>query len=177
LGYSPKEDASDPSDARCDFFLRNPDSNRLVLADVRITHPNLSRDQVGEIPLVTANEAYKQKMDRYVKNYDITQSVIKPLVFETYGGWHDETKQFLREIVKSIAGEDNQLFATLWMDLRYRIATALAIGQAKIIMALNAKQRSHYRWLPSRTNGTSSSVQLARSDLLGICIVEMAARV
>jgi hypothetical protein len=168
LGYSPKEDASDPSDARCDFFLRNPDSNRLVLADVRITHPNLSRDQVGEIPLVTANEAYKQKMDRYVKNYDITQSVIKPLVFETYGGWHDETKQFLREIVKSIAGEDNQLFATLWMDLRYRIATALAIGQAKIIMALNAKQRSHYRWLPSRTNGTSSSssVQLARSDLL-----------
>jgi len=76
LGYSPKEDASDPSDARCDFVLRNPDSNRLVLADVRITHPNLSRDQVGEIPLVTANEAYKQKMDRYVKNYDITQSVI-----------------------------------------------------------------------------------------------------
>jgi hypothetical protein len=169
LGYDPKVGASDPSDARCDFYLRNPESNRLFLADVRVTHPNLNRGDVGEKHLVTAMEAYKQKMDRYIKNYDFPQAVVKPLIFETYGGWHDETKQFLREIVKSIAGEDNQLFATLWMDLRYRVATALGIGQAKIIMALNAKQRSHYRWLPRRTNGTSSSFStdpVARSDLV-----------
>jgi len=152
LGHTPKEGASDGSDAKCDFYLLNEITNRLFVADVLVTHPNVRQNtQASSTPLWTAEQGYKRKMKRYCGNYDsLSPNMVIPLVFETYGGWHEKSKQFLHEVVKSIAGEDNELFSKLWMDLRYRIGVALAVGHAEVIRAVNSKQTSRHNCGPQR---------------------------
>jgi len=80
-----------------------------------------------------------EKKDKYTSNYSISASAIQPLVFEVYGGWATGTYEYLRVLVHSIAGGDDKLFASLWQDLRDRVAVTLATGQAAVIDYFNFK--------------------------------------
>jgi len=126
----PKQGAPNGSDARCDFYLKNAD-----------------------IPLAAVIEGYKRKMSRYFDNYaELNSSNFKPLVFDMYGGWHEDTKSFLKMIVEVLLDVDGQ-FEKLWRELRNRVAVAIATGQGELLLALNAKQRSSVKWQNQHNQG------------------------
>ena len=80
---------------------------------------------------------------RYVKNYDISDADVIPLIFETYGGWSPGTLNSFRVISEAIAGYDNpQLAGTILRHFRARIAVALHNGQGQIVSHLNGMNKA-----------------------------------
>jgi len=155
LGMRPKQGASNSSDARCDFVLKNSETQRMFVTDVMVTHPSPKVRGNTETPLAAVIEGYKRKMSRYCDNYaELNSSNFKPLVFDTYGGWHEETESFLKMIVESITSKEVEgQFEKLWSELRNRVAVAIATGQGELLLAMNAKQRSSVRWQKQSKQG------------------------
>src|SRR5690606_6092385 len=71
----------------------------------------------------------------------VTTDQVKPLEFETFGGWTNETHEFLRSIIKGIAADNNSLFEKLWRQLRTKIAVNLARGEGEMILCLNERNK------------------------------------
>jgi hypothetical protein len=136
-GYPRKEG----KDARliCDFALTNVVTQEVTITDVRVTHPDRNDPRNSASPLAAAERNWREKQLKYVNNYDISTTAIQPLVFEVYGGWAQGTFEYLRTLIRSIAGGDDKLFAVLWQDLRDRVAVSLATGQAAVIDFFNFK--------------------------------------
>ena len=162
-GYMQRPDAPDKSRARCDFMITKQDSNYRIFADVCVIHPNLEAPGTSTQPLFKAKQAEATKFKRYCKNYDITTSQIKPVVFETFGGWSPRTYDFLIEVTRGIALNDTYLFNKLWRRLRNRIAVTLARGEAEIILRLNAMNAVSFSSPRPQTSRSARSPSL-RSD-------------
>jgi hypothetical protein len=139
LGFAKLPNAPNPQEARCDFALVLEQDNYCVVTDVTICHPNPDKPCYSTTPLLAAQKAEKQKYDRYCKNYKIDAKNVKPIVFETFGGWSRDTTTFLHDIVTTIAGGDAEIFAKAWRLLRNRIAVILAKGEAEVILALRSR--------------------------------------
>ena len=100
------------------------------------------KPQTSEQPLVAAEQGVKEKYDRYVRNYNIAKDDVKPLVFETYGGYAKCTFDFLKSMVQTIAKGEAKLIAKLMRALRERIAIALMTHHAYVIMWMNQREQT-----------------------------------
>ena len=52
------------------------------------------KPQTSDQPLAAVEQGVKQKYDSYVKNYNVVKDDVKPLLFETYGGYTKRTFDF-----------------------------------------------------------------------------------
>ena len=111
--------------------------------DVSVSQPFfLNRDvEHLTVPLFSAKQRFDSKMTFYTTQYDIDASVVKPLVFDTFGAWEPRTEENLRDLVRVIAGGDLLLRARLWRELRNRIAVALGSEHAQLVRRLAARMR------------------------------------
>ena len=89
----------------------------------------------------TLEKAVTRKYNRYIKNFQVTDKDIVPLVFDSYGGYARVTYEFLRTMSLSIAKEDHVLAAKLFRNMRDRVAVALHTGNAEIINWRNSKNQ------------------------------------
>jgi hypothetical protein len=144
LGFTRKQGQGTTAreDARCDLALENPVTHRLDIMDVLVTHPNIRHDEICKTPLAAAEAGAKRKIESYVNDFEIEKETVRPIVFETYGGWAEETFSFLREMTRAIAGADDAIFRKLWRDLRFRLAVNLAKGQAEVVHYINSRERA-----------------------------------
>ena len=113
------------------------ETNYCVFADICVVHPKIDASVPAE-PLKAAIAAEKAKFKRYCDNYQVQEAQIKSLVFETFGGWTEGTYEYLYNVVKGIAGTNDQLFTKLWRKLRNRIGVTLARGEGELLSRLNA---------------------------------------
>jgi len=88
-------------------------------------------------PLRAGVSRHKEKMARYVDNWDVAPAQVVPIIFETYGGSPRDTWAFLYEAIGGIAGDDRVLHAELYRNLRGKVSTALWGGTAEAIMRNN----------------------------------------
>jgi len=142
LGYSQKPEAKDKSDAVVDFYLLNMETGHKFCTDVTVAHPSFGEDEsVENLSKLTLEKAVARKYNRYIKNFEVTDKDIIPLVFDSYGGYARVTYDFLRNMSLSIANEDHVLAAKLFRNIRDRVAVALHTGNAEIINWLNSKNQ------------------------------------
>lgn len=143
LGFQRKQgQGSVREDARCDLAVEHPVTHRVDVLDVLVTHPNIREDEICNKPLAAAEAGAKRKVESYVKDFEIDKDSVRPIVFETYGGWAEPTFSFLREMVRAIAGADDAVFRKLWRDLRFRLAVNLAKGQADVVHYINSREKA-----------------------------------
>ena len=138
VGHALRPDAKDTSRARCDIMFSKQNSGYKVFTDVTVVDVNVTNKYHATRPLYAALKAETAKFKRYCDNWDVTEAQIKPLVFETYGGYSTNTFEFLRETVRGIAGSNDALYGKLWRKLRGKIAVAIAKGEAELILRLNS---------------------------------------
>jgi hypothetical protein len=137
LGIPQKPNAPDKSDAKADFYLHNPATNRVIITDVMVTHPGFDKKENHTVPLHAASEGAKLKYKRYLENYEIDKADVIPLVFDSYGGYADASFKFLAKMANTIGANDPQLAASVLRSLRDRVAVALYSGQVELINWLN----------------------------------------
>ena len=136
VGYEKLPTATDESRAKCDFMVTKRETNYHVFADICVVHPRMDASIASE-PLSAAIAAEKAKFKRYCDNYHVQEAQIKPLVFETFGGWTPGTYEYLYNVIKGIAGEEDYLSSKLWRKLRNRIGVTLARGESELLLRLN----------------------------------------
>ncbi len=144
LGIPPRlgRPAIDSYVARCDFALMDLIHQRTIVADVMVTHPKFENPDTSTTPLCTAKAGVAKKSTHYTANYMIAAEDVKPLVFETYGGWAVETLTCLKQLITVISKNDDEVFGQLWRELRNRIAVALAKGHVSVIQTINSRQKT-----------------------------------
>ena len=125
-------------------------------------HPNVTDKDTARKKLRTAYAAEELKFKRYCGNYHVQKAQIKPLVFETFGGWTENIYEYLYNVVKGIAGADDYLFTKLWRKLRNRIGVTLARGEGELILRLNALNPSTQRF---SLGGSSPSVSCRKTTI------------
>jgi hypothetical protein len=150
-------------------------THNVIVTYVRITtHPCRTVLRASSQPLYAAEANWKLKHSQYVRAHVMAENAIEPLVFEVYGGYSDRTYEFLRSLVNTIAGNDNDLFPRLCQDLHDRIAVALAKGETIVIRCFfTYNSGQHFR--SSRRSTASEQQQqpphpLAPMDLHFWCI-------
>ena len=112
---------------------------------MRITHPVRTEAGTSSTPLFAAEANWRAKHNKYVSTYSLSDEAVQPLVFEVYGGYATKAHDFLRSLVTTIAAGDNKMMSRLWLDLRDRIAVALASGQAGVLSYFNFRNRINWR--------------------------------
>lgn len=141
---------------RCDFLLRHKITESLIFFDVQVVHPKFrSEDWTPEqIAKRTADKskgkiesavakAWQRKRAKYTAQYEMDESVIQPMVFDTYGGYAANTLAYLFRLVQKIAeGLEEEMVSKLWSDLRYRIASTLAKAQARVLNYFHWRTRT-----------------------------------
>jgi hypothetical protein len=156
----------------CDFALTNTVTHEVIVTDVQVTHPDRTDPACSQAPLVAAEHNWRAKQHKYVTSYNIDVTTIQPLVFEVYGGWAQGTYEFLHIVVQAISGGDDKIFASLWQDLRDRIAVTLATGQAAVINYFNFKNSEAPWTVPgpiSDGNGSQdTTTTTSTTDLNGL---------
>ena len=95
VAYEQLPTAKDESRARCDFMITKQESNYRVFADICLVHPNVTDKDTATKKLKTAYAAEELKFKRYCDNYHVQKAQIKPLVFEMFGGWTENTYEYL----------------------------------------------------------------------------------
>ncbi len=138
LGFTQKVNAPDTSKARCDIYLENMATGHKFVMDVSVTQPGFEAEVSRTEPLSAAKKTTCTKVLRYVRNYEIDEQDVIPLVFETYGGYSPTTFRFLKDISMTIANNDADLAGTIFRHIRDRIAVALHTGQGGVIAQLNS---------------------------------------
>ena len=167
LGVDHKPDAPDRRDARGDIILTHAVSKHMFVTDVMVKSANIRDPAYASEPLRAAQEGVATKFARYVDNYQIDKADVKPLVFETYGGYAKETFDFFREITQVIAGNDQRVANLLMRSLRERIAVELQTQHAYLIHWIKARDRQWSRQHGPDTTATDSLDQDDLSEELG----------
>ncbi len=131
----PLRQGGDPQ--KFDIALEHEITGHAIVLDTTITTPML------HLPMerfAAVERAYKAKVDKYTKNYDISPDDIIPLAFESSGGYHPSTMSFFKLFTLKIAGNNPRKADELMRTLRERVAIAIRKGFARAIRTLNAKQ-------------------------------------
>jgi hypothetical protein len=130
-------------DREPDFCLEDEAGNHRFLADTSVAKFGFKDWEAG----ITANDLLEQRVQvkyniYYGEYLGVNKEDVVPLVFDTYGGYADQTYAFFEKISRSIAGRDDVLQARVMLLFRDRIAVALHRGQIQIV-----------NWLRNNCNG------------------------
>jgi hypothetical protein len=143
LGIEKKPEQG-PIDHVCDFYLQSDVTDELpIIYDVSIRQPKYTGPEASEtkVALYAADRGHTEKMKHYLEKYVIDEDRVKPLIFESTGGWDMRTVETLRRIVASIAKGSEKLMNRLWTNLQFNIAVTLARSQGKLLLRLDRRMK------------------------------------
>jgi hypothetical protein len=135
-------------DSACDFYLQSETTDEQpIIFDVSIRQPKYTGPGCIEAttPLHAAAVGHSEKMKHYGDRYEIDADRIKPLIFETMGGWEPRTVDTLRRIIAAISRGDERVRSSLWTKLQFSIATTLAKAHGKLLLRLDRRMRETLR--------------------------------
>jgi len=114
-----------------DFVLQGEDEGDRFFVDTSVVNLTYSEWANGGVRVEDVIKArVKSKIDIYSGEYEgVTKEKVVPLVFDTYGGYADETIRFLETITMGMSKNDDVLAAKVFRNFRNRIAVALHRGQ------------------------------------------------
>lgn len=118
-----------------DFMLQGEEESDRFFADISVVNLQYSQwAKEGVMGIDLIKSRVKTKIDIYSGEYEgVSKDKVIPLVFDSYGGYADETIQFLETMAMSMSKNDKVLATKLFKNFRDRIAVALHRGQCKII--------------------------------------------
>ena len=100
------------------FVLQHRVHRDMILADVRVTHPDRADITNSQKALSAVDRNWNSKRAKYLAQYNVIESAIQPIVFDVFGGYATKTHDFLSTTVQAIAAWDERLFSSLWQKLR-----------------------------------------------------------
>ena len=123
----------------CDIWQRNKTTQHVIAYDVVCVHPNLSI--VGERIAGAAAEAAAKEKKRAYAWCTAREADLVPLATDTYGGYAKGTWKCLHRLAAAMANNDQHLSEALARRMRERIATAIVMGQGRLIDEWNRLNR------------------------------------
>jgi hypothetical protein len=145
IGYTQLPSARDKSRRRGDIALLDEDTGIADVIDIRVVHPKFddafpsaASREVCATKLFSAqlSEAYDEKVNLYVGTYNIPRGNVIPFVVNTLGAIEKRSYEWLRLVVRSIAGDDDGLYSIILAKIKYRIASTVARGEAAVLERL-----------------------------------------
>ena len=125
-----------------DLVLTNPESMHRFLVDIIIAELSLEADSPATFdPDSALARGQKNKLKTYSDYVFSEQDTFLPLVFDSWGGTHPRTLEFLEEISTVMAQEDEQLKNQILRGFRDKITIAIHEFQGTIIERLQVHQK------------------------------------
>ena len=123
----------------CDIWQRNKSSNHVIAYDVVCVHPDKSKPEEWQA-CYAAERAAQRKKELYAW-FVARESDLIPLATDTYGGFAKSTWLCMHRQAAAAANNDVVLQGKLVRRARDQIATAIVLGQGRLIDEWNRKNR------------------------------------
>jgi hypothetical protein len=123
----------------CDIWQRNKTTNHVIAYDVVCVHPDFSIER-ERMPGVAAEAAARKKREMYAW-CTVRPDDLVPLATDTYGGYAKSTWDCLYRQAAALANNDPEMKVALARRMREKIATAIVLGQGRLIDEWNRKNR------------------------------------
>ena len=109
-----------------DLVLTNPETMHRFLVDIIIAELSLEADSPATFdPDSALARGQKNKLKTYSDYVFTEQDTFLPLVFDSWGGTHTSTLEFLEEISTVMAQQDEQLKNQILLGFRDMITIAI----------------------------------------------------
>jgi len=138
--------AAETARNRADFSVTNP-NNTITLFDTSIAFPGISTYHNAHLLAnagIAADTRHKDKLKFYDQRWKLKDNVkLVPLIFETGGRWHEDTKHVIKRHLKAAHPNNIPQYVYNLKATTQRIAVALRRTTVKGIIALNRRLASY----------------------------------
>ena len=146
---------------------------RTLLGDVTVRHPAAKmwrKDGASARGVVAVgDQVATQKQNKYAALARDLDMAFKPLVFYTYGGFHDSTMSFIKSVTRAIDPATSLISAVEWREsLLSTLAIAVQRWTARIMIDAAQRLRSAHSLPASRRPVTVALASTAAATVTGL---------